>query len=140
MRQIENFKFRAWTGEKMVYNVSPFTWDFVLDIGMFKCIKSTGTGILGSGGPTAQYELGGIRYEAVMQYTGLVDKNKHPIYEGDIVNITTTGLVWETEYTWEGEVVFEDGRFTVRHENGKRTNFYKDRPVVVIGNIYENKK
>ena len=76
-----------------------------------------------------------------MQFTGLTDKNGKEIYEGDIVNITTTGIAWGKEYVWTGEVVFSRAAFVVKSKDGKRdkfTMFAPDRPIEVIGNRFEN--
>jgi uncharacterized phage protein (TIGR01671 family) len=77
----------------------------------------------------------------IKQYTGLKDKNGNKVYEGHIVKITTTGLSWGKEYTWIGEVIFSRAAFVVKSKDGKKdkfTMFAPDRPIEVIGNIYEN--
>jgi len=66
---------------------------------------------------------------AVMQYTGLKDKNCVEIYEGDIT---------ENEYD-SYVVIFEDGCF--RFDSGTRTlPMINSNTMLIIGNIYENKE
>lgn len=127
------FKFRAWDGKKMHYNVVPWQWDFVIDTMSHKCIESNGSGILGSGGSSGKFEVPGIAYKDLMQFSGLMDKNKKEIYEGDIFRYILPDMdSAEIEYT---EVVsFVYGSFdldgcpvSIATEVGE-----------VIGNIYEN--
>ena len=100
MREI---KFRAWNSIVMVYQDFP------------------------KGGLTAGEIL--KRFDNVMQFTGLKDKNGKEIYEGDIVG---SKLYDGTKKNYVVE--FKDGSFVVGlTELGK---WIED--VIVIGNIYEN--
>lgn len=102
-------KFRAWTKEKkMQYNVVPFQWDYIIDTMWHRCIESNGSGILGSGGTEAKFEVGGfaIKEGDLMQFTGLKDKNGKEIYEGDIVN----GGCYNGSYRY-GKIIFQNGEF-----------------------------
>ena len=66
----------------------------------------------------------------IMQFTGLKDKNKKEIYEGDIIVHNNRKLIVE----------FVDCGFALKQKNG---TYWKDfnhvtKYMEVIGNIYEN--
>lgn len=94
-----------------------------------------------------------IREDApIMQFTGLIDKNGTPIYEGDILfcefekskflNYSDIYLKkWTHEVKWEGqgwnipniEIEFREAIATSMHNDGKPTPQWE-----IIGNIYQN--
>ena len=72
----------------------------------------------------------GMKHCEVMQFTGLYDKNKVPIFEGDIVARI------DRENTIIGEVTFKYGAFGVGDDF---LNLWEEDGEV-IGNIHENKE
>ena len=107
MREI---KFRAWHKEEKRMS-EPF--ELGEDI-----IYDTNNNYLG----TIYDEL------AIMQYTGLKDKNGREIYEGDICRL------WYPDGYKLGVVEFKNGCF---YWNSNSVGFWNEE-LEVIGNIYEN--
>jgi len=78
---------------------------------------------------------------AIMQYSGLKDKNNKEIFEGDIIKIPDD---YDTYGIFAGEIYeiyFAYGGFRLKPKNSKRRgNWLEDeKELEVIGNIYENK-
>jgi len=72
-----------------------------------------------------------VESESVGQYTGLKDKNKNEIYEGDVVK--SNGDFSGVKY-----VRFIDGFFVATSDSNYSLNQFSD--LEIIGNIYENKE
>ena len=134
---MRELKFRAWDGEKIILNVLPFEWDFCLTAISHKCVESSGSGFLGSGGDEALFQIRGYRYKSLMQYTGLKDRNGVDIYEGDVVrwfinDTSTTAAVYYDDKAacfWMG-CSKEHGSLVI--------NDWMRGEYELLGNIHEN--
>jgi len=116
-------KFRAWDGKVMIYGDDGYHFDFNNE--SYGLVDSTGTR---------------IRTEAIMQDTGLRDKNGKKIWDGDILEIEqvvsfsrVSDVTKNTDKNYK-TVVYENGNHNVPISNYS----FPIVGITIVGNIYEN--
>ena len=127
-------KFRAWDGEKMHHsNLLALHEGFTWDHGRKYLHDST----------QWENEDGFCWSPALMQYTGLKDKNGKDIYEGDIINSKRgNGYDFDADYAFA--VKFDNGAFRSDNTDVLLWDYIRPKRITeltnyeVIGNIYEN--
>jgi len=109
MRQI---KFRAWYENKM-YEVYGLDSSGMVQITLMRF-----------------HFIQDVMPDAMMQFTGLLDKNGKEIYEGDIAQRVSKSA---------GIVKYHKERAAFIMQDGYNELLYLINPIEVIGNIYEHK-
>lgn len=121
-------KFRVWDKleKRFILPDKGYQGHYVLDLnGRFHNLQN------GSGGDDY----------VVQQYIGVDDKNKNPIYEGDIVNFQ-----YRDEGLYHGVVDYDDmyAGYSVQKSlaffGNMQITFHNSAELTVIGNIFENWK
>jgi len=130
MKQRE-IKFRAWDKDKNVF-IPTDVWAIITNdfMALGVMIKDW-----------ENYKEGEYLYDnsqSVMQFTGLLDKNGKEIYEGDILERSSS----DGKGNVMGRVYFDEGQFRIAwqpKEKGWNNTLYVHLDgCYLIGNIYEN--
>lgn len=123
---MKDYKFRAWTGEKMIYNIVPWQWDFCLTVMAHTCIES-----IGPDGSEAQFEVRGYKFKEIMQFTGLKEIGGLEVYAGDILE--ENGYLFTVE--WDNQ--WSKFKLT-SHKVIQYPEWNRGVMMTRVGNIYEN--
>lgn len=135
---MRDIRFRVWDGKRMHYGA------VVEFLDEYTSGDKAGTVVFSSAldsdyeGCEPNEKLG----QAVMQYTGLLDKNGKDVYEGDIVRFENA------DGNHDCETIYEPPRFVFKRKdgaylqpalfNGIELINIASQQLEVIGNIYEN--
>ncbi len=123
LRPVREIKFRAWhEPTQKIYPVKSL--NFIFENGVTASLKGYSN--------DTDKAFTTLKWDRLMQYTGLKDKNGKEIYEGDIVG-SPYGVNWEVRYVAPNWQLYRD-------ENGGRTgtgDLSLWRNVEVRGNIHE---
>ena len=121
-------KFRAWDGKNMIHEVTIYNGRFI------DCSTADEDIFMKWHDPSEEI--------AIMQFTGLKDKNGVDIYEGDILSFPTSNwmnqvveVVWyEKQHCWALK-----NKHGIQHTtSGGRSYLSNGKSLEVIGRIYEN--
>lgn len=82
-------------------------------------------------------EITAVIPETVGEYTGLTDKNRKKIFEGDIVKFRINFNNEKLGFRY-GTVIFDHGSFHIDTDYCFLCTFASDDDIEVIGNIHDN--
>ena len=115
-------KFRVWNGYEMVEDVTVGKHGAFWTSGISESDNQ-------SLGNTTKYD----NYLAVMQFTGLHDKNGKEIYEGDLVKLDGSNETWEILWLDAGLTAF------TLDKRGLTNSLWRfPKTIEIIGNVFEN--
>lgn len=127
MREI---KFRAWDKENNKWaNMNLDVWGEWQGAGMVQIYKE--------GEPDIFEHVSDDRY-IWQQYTGLKDKNKKPIFEGDIVKYDIHGWGISQHQKGIGRIVYCGSQFRMNIGGNELDCWRSVEDFEVIGNVWEN--
>jgi hypothetical protein len=127
-------KFRAWNGKSMVTDEKLVFWNGNT------YLNESGT-LNDPGQPHKPARLKGYTVLAVMQFTGVTDKNGKEIYEGDVLHCEDEMYASDKVFSSSDifPVIFDGGAF--RYDGITLADMVTGghpRTCEVIGNVYEN--
>lgn len=112
-------KFRAWDGEKIIYEFIVAKPQYV------NCLS------IMTDEEFAIQTYNSVKEWKVMQFTGLYDREGKEVWEGDVLEIWIENIKQDNLYTVEKS---EELYFEMNRED----SYYRFTQVKVLGNIYEN--
>jgi len=115
-------KFRAW-------DVKNQTWIDINGLSIWFGLHPDSGSVYGvtEQGNLREYPINEV---ALMQYTGIKDRNGVEIYEGDIIKVASNAVATIIYFTPYAQFIGQQGNFLMDLNDGNRYE--------VIGNIYEN--
>ncbi len=132
MNEKRIIKFRAWIKGEMIYDRD---YEFICDDGTIYFER-----YIDSGDGCYSAEETVVLNNTLMQSTGIKDINNKDIFEGDIVELSTTRL--DVNKTYLGEVVFTKGTIIIKCDEleDKYITFIDaefSMELKIISNVYE---
>ena len=82
---------------------------------------------------TMEWDIPSEEY-VIQQWTGEYDKNRKPIYEGDIISSYSAEFINEN---YEAEIVFIDAAFHAKVNEKDQRGVWSGKDIEVMGNIFQ---